>query len=183
MIRKKPFQRPQQQFRITANQMIRVPELRVLTERGEMIGVMSTQSAMEQAREQGKDLVLVTESAKPPIAKIINIAKHRYQLQQKMAEGRKKSKAQDIKEVRFTPFIGEGDFQTRLKKVTEFLKKGDKVRLTLEFKGRAITKQEFGREHFDRVFAETAEIATIEIHPKMLGKKLLAQLMPIKKQK
>lgn len=163
--------------------MIRVPELRVLTERGEMIGVMSTQSAMEQAREQGKDLVLVTESAKPPIAKIINIAKHRYQLQQKMAEGRKKSKAQDIKEVRFTPFIGEGDFQTRLKKVTEFLKKGDKVRLTLEFKGRAITKQEFGREHFDRVFAETAEIATIEIHPKMLGKKLLAQLMPIKKQK
>jgi len=183
MIRKKPFQRPQQQFRVTANHMIRVPELRVLTEHGEMIGVLSTQAAMEQARNAGKDLVLVTESARPPIAKIIDIAKYRYQLQQKMAEGRKKSKAQDIKEIRLTPFIGEGDFQTRLKRVMEFLKKGDKVRLTLEFKGRAITKQEFGREHFDRIFAETAEIATIEIHPKMLGKKMMAQLMPIKKQK
>jgi translation initiation factor IF-3 len=183
MIRKKPFQRPQQQFRVTANHMIRVPELRVLTEHGEMIGVLSTPAAMEQARNAGKDLVLVTESAKPPIAKIIDIAKYRYQLQQKMAEGRKKSKAQDIKEIRLTPFIGEGDFQTRLKRVLEFLKKGDKVRLTLEFKGRAITKQEFGREHFDRIFAETAEIATIEIHPKMLGKKMMAQLMPTKKQK
>jgi len=77
--------------------------------------------------------------------------------------------------------MGEGDFQTRLRKIIDFLKKGDKVRLTLEFKGRTITKQEFGREQFDKVFAQTAEIATVEIYPKMLGKKLLAQLMPSKK--
>ena len=139
MIRKKPFQRPQPQFRITANFNIRVPELRVLTDIGEMIGVMTTQEALERARAEGKDLVMVTETAKPPIAKIIDLAKYRYQLQQKIAEGRKKSKAQDIKEVRLSPFIGEGDFQTRLKRVMEFLKKGDKVRLTLEFKGRSIT--------------------------------------------
>jgi translation initiation factor IF-3 len=182
MIRKKPFQRPQQQFRVTANHNIRVPELRVLTDIGEMIGVMSTQEALEKARIAGKDLVMVTETAQPPIAKIIDLAKYRYQLQQKQAEGRKKSKAQDIKEIRFSPFIGEGDFQTRLKKIVEFLKKGDKVRMTLEFRGRAITKQEFGREHFDRVFAETAELATVEIQPKMLGKKMMAQLMPIKKK-
>lgn len=182
MIRKKPFQRPQPQFRITANHHIRVPELRVLTDIGDMIGVMSTSEAMNRAQAEGKDLVMVTETAKPPIAKIIDIAKYRYQLQQKQAEGRKKSKSQDIKEVRLTPFIGEGDFQTRLKKIIEFLKKGDKVRLTLEFKGRAITKQEFGREQFDRIFAETAELATTEIMPKMLGKKMLAQLMPIKKK-
>jgi len=182
MIRKKPFQRPQQQFRVTANFNIRVPELRVLTDIGEMVGVMTTQEALERARSEGKDLVMVTETAKPPIAKIIDLAKYRYQLSQKVAEGRKRSKAQDIKEIRLTPFIGEGDFQTRLKRVLEFLKKGDKVRLTLEFKGRAITKQEFGREHFDRIFAETAELATVEIRPKMLGKKMMAQLMPIKKK-
>lgn len=183
MIKRKPFQRPQApQFRITANFNIRVPQLRVLTDIGEMIGVMSTQEALGRARSEGKDLVLVTETANPPIAKIIDLAKYRYQLQQKMAEGRKKSKAQDIKEVRFTPFIGEADFQTRLKKIVEFLKRGDKVRLTLEFRGRAITKQEFGREHFDRVFTETAELATVEIQPKMLGKKMMAQLMPIKKK-
>ncbi len=181
MIRRKPFQRPQPQFRVTANNNIQFPELRVLDDLGEMIGVMPTRDALQKARELEKDLVLVTETAKPPIAKIINLAKYRYQLQQKKAEGRKKSKAQEIKEVRLTPFMGEGDFQTRLRKIIDFLKKGDKVRLTLEFKGRTITKQEFGREQFDKVFAQTAEIATVEIYPKMLGKKLLAQLMPSKK--
>src|SRR6185369_2323240 len=132
--------------------------------------------------DEGKDLILVTENAQPPIAKIINIAKFRYQLQQKKAEGRKKAKTQEIKELRLTPFMGEGDFQTRLKRTLEFLGKGDKVRLTLEFKGRAITKQEFGREQFDRIFAATADIATVEIRPKMLGKKMMAQLIPIKKK-
>lgn len=183
MIRKKPFQRPQQpQFRVTANHHIHASELRVLSDIGEMIGVMSTQDAMQRAQAEGKDLVLVTETAKPPIAKIIDLAKYRYQLQQKQAEGRKKSKQQEIKELRLTPFMGEGDFQTRLKRVVEFLKKGDKVRLTLEFRGRAITKQEFGREQFDRIFAETAEYATVEIQPKMLGKKMITQLMPTKKK-
>lgn len=182
MIRRKPFQRLQPQFRVTANNLIQVPELRVVTELGEMVGVMPTSEAIQKAREQGKDLVLVTETAKPPIAKIISLSKYRYQLQQKKAEGRKKSKTQEIKEIRLTPFMGEGDLQTRLKRVKEFLQKGDKVRLTLEFKGRAITKQEFGRGQFDKIFAETADIATVEIMPRMLGKKLLAQLMPIKKK-
>ncbi len=182
MIRRKPFQRQQQQPRVTANNMINVPEVRVLTDLGEMIGVMPTREALQKARDEGKDLILVTENAHPPVAKIIGIAKYRYQLQQKKAEGRKKSRVQEIKELRLTPFMGEGDFQTRLKRVVEFLKRGDKVRLTLEFKGRAITKQEFGREQFDRIFNETAEFATIEIPPKMLGKKLMAQLMPIKKK-
>jgi translation initiation factor IF-3 len=183
MIRRKPFQRPVlQQARVTANNNIQVPEVRVLNEIGEMIGVMPTREALQKAREEDKDLILVTENAQPPIAKIISLSKYRYQLQQKKAEGRKKAKTQDIKEVRFTPFMGEGDFQTRLRRVVEFLKKGDKVRLTLEFKGRTITKQEFGREQFDKVFAETAEIASIEIHPKLLGKKMMAQLMPVKKK-
>ena len=182
MIRRKPFQRPPQQLRVTANLHISYPELRVLSDLGEMIGVMSKEEALQRAHAEGKDLVLVTESAKPPIAKIINLAKFRYQLQQKKAEGRKKSKAQDTKEVRFSPFIGENDFQFRLRKIIDFLKKGDKVRMTLEFRGRTITKQEFGREHFDRVFAETADLASIEIQPKMIGKKMMAQLMPIKKK-
>jgi len=90
MIRRKPFQRPQPQFRVTANNNIQFPELRVLDDLGEMIGVMPTRDALQKARELEKDLVLVTETAKPPIAKIINLAKYRYQLQQKKAEGRKK---------------------------------------------------------------------------------------------
>jgi translation initiation factor IF-3 len=182
MIRKKPFQRQQQQPRITANNNIRFPELRVLSDIGEMVGVMPTREAMQIAHDQGKDLVLVAENAQPPIAKIIDLAKYRYQMQQKKAEGRKKAKVLDMKEIRLTPFMGEGDFQSRLKKIVGFLEKGHKVRLTLEFRGREITKQEFGREQFQRVFDATQEIASLEIEPKMLGKKLLAQLMPVKKK-
>lgn len=182
MIRRKPFQRPPQQPQVTANYNIRVPEVRVLSEMGEMIGVMPTAEALLRARAEEKDLVMVTASAQPPIAKIISLSKYRYQLQQKKAEGRKKAKTQEIKEIRLSPFIGEGDLQTRLRRIIEFLKRGDKVRLTMEFKGRIITKQDFGREQFDRVFAETADLATIEIQPKLLGKKMLAQLMPIKKK-
>jgi len=167
---------------VETNHHIRFPEVRVLTEHGEMIGVMTTSEAMAKARLQEKDLVLVTKNASPPIVKIIDLAKYRYQLQQKKAEGRKKAKIQDLKEVRFTPFMGKGDFQSRLNKVIKFLEKGDKVRLSLQFKGRAITKKQFGFEMFEKIFAETAEIAGAEIKPKMVGKKLIAQLIPIKKK-
>jgi len=170
------------QKRITVNLLIKAPEVRVLTERGEMIGVMSRDEALDKAREVDKDLVLINEKAKPPIAKIIDLAKYKYQEQQKKSQGRKKAKAQNIKEVRLTPFMSEGDFISRLNKITKFLKKGDKVRLTLLFKGRAITKKEFGFDLFDRVIKETSEYATVEVAPKMIGKKLMAQLMPISKK-
>lgn len=168
---------------IKANRNIHVPEVRVLSERGEMIGVMSTRDAQQQAFEAEKDLVLVTENANPPIAKIIDLAKYKYQLQQKQAEGRKKARKQDIKEIRFTPFIGDADFEVRLKKIAKFLERGDKVRITVEFKrGRQMSKQEFGFGTFDRVFAATNEVADIEIQPKMIGPRLMAQISPKKKK-
>src|SRR5690606_38882342 len=113
--------------------MIRVPEVRVLSDHGDMLGLMPTSQAIQQARDEDKDLVLVTEKANPPIAKIIELAKYKYQLQQKQAESRKKARSQETKEVRLTPFMGEGDYQTRLKKIREFLIRGDKVRLSMEF--------------------------------------------------
>lgn len=166
----------------TINERIKAQEVRALNEFGEMIGVMSKSEALDKAREAGKDLVLINDSAKPAIVKIIDLAKFKYQEQQKEAKSRKKAKAQDIKEVRFTPFMGEGDFESRLKKVTTFLEKGDKVRLSLMFKGRAITKKEFGYDTFDRIISATAEIATVEMEPKLMGKKLIAQLMPKSKK-
>ncbi len=168
--------------RITVNLLIKAPQVRVLDEYGEMIGVMSRDEALEKARRVDKDLVLISEKAQPPIVKIIDLAKYKYQEQQKRAQGRKKAKAQSIKEVRLTPFISEGDFASRLNKIIKFLKKGDKVRLTLLFKGRAITKKEFGFDLFERVIQETKELSTVEVAPKMIGKKLMAQLMPINKK-
>ncbi len=183
MIRKRPVKFKQQKVWVTANHQIRVPEVRVLSEHGEMIGIMSTREAMNKAQEAEKDLVLLNEQAKPPVAKIIDISKYKYQLQQKEAESRKRAKAQDTKEIRFTPFMGEGDFESRLNKVLNFLKDGDKVRLSLQFKGREITKKEFGYEMFKRVIQATEEHAIVESAPRILGNKLLAQLMPAKKNK
>lgn len=168
--------------RIAANQFIRASQLRVISETGEQLGILSREEALEKAETAGKDLVLITANADPPIAKIIDLAKYKYQMQQKQSASRKKSGAQDIKEVRFTPFMGEGDFQARLNKVVQFLKKGDKVRLSLQFKGRAITKQEFGHNIFGKIIDATSEIATVEVEPKLMGKKLMAQLMPAKKK-
>ncbi|PIR59335.1 MAG: translation initiation factor IF-3 [Candidatus Pacebacteria bacterium CG10_big_fil_rev_8_21_14_0_10_56_10] len=165
---------------VKINNQIHFPQVRVLSEQGDMIGVMPTREAVSQARQANKDLVLITEQAKPPVAKIIELAKHRYQLQQRLAQQRKKAKAQELKEVRFTPFMSDNDFQARLGRVIRFLNKGDKVKLSLLFKGRSITKKEFGYEMFKRVFAETTELADVERQPKMVGRSLVAQLMPVK---
>ena len=166
--------------KFTANERIRYPEVRVISETGEQLGIMSTVEAQAKARAVEKDLVLITEQAKPPVVKIIELAKFKYQYQQRESENRKKAKKQDLKEVRFTPFMGEGDFESRLKKVVTFLNKGDKVRLSLQFKGRAILKKEFGYDMFARVIQATEEIGKVEIEPKLMGKKLIAQLTPSK---
>lgn len=169
---------------MTVNRQIRVPQLRVLSETGEMLGVMSTDEALSQAMAAEKDLVLVTEKAQPPIAKIIDLAKYKYQLQQKQADDRKASRKQETKEIRLTPFIGDNDLQTRLKRIVEFLERGDKVRLSVEFRGgRQITKKDFGYDLLNKVFAATDEIAVVEMPPKLVGKKLIAQIMPKKKGK
>jgi len=164
----------------TVNERIQFPEVRAISDIGEQLGVLSTREAIAKAREEGKDLVLVTASAVPPVAKIITLAKYKYQQQQKDADNRKKAKKQDLKEVRFTPFMGEGDFQSRLKKVVTFLTKGDKVRLSLQFKGRAILKKEFGYDMFTKVIQATEKIGKVEMEPKIMGKKLIAQLTPTK---
>ena len=183
MIRKSR-QKRQPRFFIKANHNIRYPEVRVLTDIGKMVGVMSTREAINMARNADKDLVLVTEGAKPPIAKIIELSKYKYQLKQKKAEGRKKAKTLEVKEVRFTQFMADGDFETRYRRVERFLKKGNKVKITLQFgRGRAITKKEFGYEMMERIFEKSQEIAEVEIKPKPIGRRLMAQLMPISKTK
>lgn len=180
----KPYrgQRSSKNF-ITANLHIRYPQVRVLAERGETLGVMTASEALKKAQEAGKDLVLITAQAQPPVVKIIELSKHKYQLQQKQSADRKRAKVQGIKEVRFSPFMGEQDFEGRLKKTLGFLEKGSKVRLTLMFKGRQIAKKEFGYAVFDKVIERTTEKAVVEMQPKLLGKKLIAQLSPLGKKK
>ena len=179
MIRHKRSRR-QTNFRITANGRIRAGEVRVIDDEVGVLGVMSTSSAIKKAYAEGKDLVLINEKQNPPIAKIIELSKYKYQLKQKASISRKKAKAQEVKEVRFKPFIGAGDLEAKIKRVRQFLTKGNKVKLSLVYKGRQITKKDFGEEVIAQVIESVKEIAAVEIQPKMIGKKLIAQLMPRK---
>ncbi len=177
------FRSQRERIFVVANNLIRFPELRVIDEWGEALGVMSTMAAQTLADDSEKDLVLITDKATPPIAKIIELSKYRYQLSQKKAEERKKNKIQDIKEIRLTPFIGENDLQAKIRKAMDFIKHNDKVRLSMELKGRNITKQDIATEIVNRVVNELSEIAQVEVPVKLLGKKMQLQLMPVKKGK
>ncbi len=182
MIRKKYNKHKRDSLFVKANTNIRFPEVRVLTEHGEMVGIMSSREAFQQAMDAEKDLVLITDKAQPPIVKIIELSKFKYQLKKKEADNRKKSKIQDLKELRFSPVIGEGDYQTRLKQLKDFLTKGHKVKITLFFRGRQIAYKEAGYEVFARVIHDAEDVGKVEIEPRLIGKKLQAQLAPLGKE-
>lgn len=157
--------------------------MRVIDEKGEQVGVLSTQAAIDLAKEREKDLILIAPQASPPVAKIIEESKYKYQQQQRKQEVRKASKASDIKEVRLSPFIATGDLESRIKRAKSFLEDGDKVRFLLRFKGREITKKEFGENVMDKVIESLEEVSQVETAPKLQGKVLSMQLMPAKKKK
>jgi translation initiation factor IF-3 len=182
VIRKKYNKHRRDNLFVKANTNIRFPQVRVLTEHGEMVGIMSSREAFQKAMDAGKDLVLITEKAQPPVVKIIELSKFKYQLKKKEADNRKKSKVQDLKELRFSPVIGEGDYQTRLKQLKDFLTKGHKVKITLFFRGRQIAYKEAGYEVFARIIQDTEDLAKVEIEPRLMGKKLQAQLAPLGKE-
>ena len=182
MIRKKYTKNRAEQIYVKANHQIRFPLVHVLDEQGDSLGEMSSNEALERALAQEKDLVLVTDKAATPVVKVIELSKYKYQLKKKTADTRKKSKVQDLKELRFTPFMGEADFQVRNRKVKEFLEKGHKVKLTLQFKGRQIARKDLGFEVFNKIFTSNAEIGKVSLEPKLLGKKLMAQIDPTGKK-
>lgn len=152
-------------------------------EDGEQIGILKKEEALDRARQAGLDLVVVAEKAKPPVAKIIAFAKFRYEQKQKEAAGRKKAKSVEIKEIRFTPFIAEGDYNQRIKKAVKFLEGRDKVRLTVKFVGRQITRKEFGQKLLTKAIEELSDISKVEFPPRLQGKLLYTQLQPTIKGK
>ena len=183
MIRKRFKKRRKTSTWITANHRIRFPQVRVLLESGEMLGVMSTSEAQSKADQEKKDLILITENAKPPVVKIIELSKYKYQLKRKQAKHRKNQRTQKTKEIRFKIFIEDADFQAKLNKIINFLKKNQKVKLSLEFRGRQIVKKDMGYELMGRIFSATSDLADIEQEPKIVGKKMFALIAPKGKSK
>jgi len=134
---------------------------------------------LEIARTRDLDLVMVAPGAKPPVCRIMNYGKFRYEQQKKDQEARRKQKTIQVKEVRFTPGIGDHDFETKLRNAKKFLEKGDKVKASVRFRGRAITHKDLGRDVLDRLAKELVDIAQVESRPKMEGRNMFMMLGPI----
>lgn len=142
-----------------------------MTEDGEQLGVITLSAALNKAQELGVDLIEIAPEAKPPVAKLIDFKKFKYLEDKKEKEARKKTKNTELKEVRFTPFIGEHDLQTNLRKVKEFLGLGDTVKISVVFKGRQMTHQEFGPKLLEKIMAELGPGATQERQARMEGRR------------
>lgn len=154
------------------NYQIRASEVRVLDDQGEMVGIMPIKEALARAEELGIDLVEVAPMAKPPVAKLIDYSKFLYQLKKKKQEEKKGSKSSETKQIRFGPFIGEHDLDIKLKRATEFLTEGNKVKFSVRFTGRQMGRQDIGREKLQMVIEKLGELAKIEREIKMEGRQM-----------
>lgn len=156
-----------------SNERIPATTLRVLDQEGKQIGVISKEEALKLAKEQGLDLIEIAPNAEPPVAKIIEFSKFKYQEEKKFKEAQKKNKTSDLKQIRFSPFIGEGDYQTRLKRIDEFLRDKDKVKLSVYFKVKQLGSKQFGYNILNRVLDDLGEGINIDMKAKFLGRNLI----------
>jgi translation initiation factor IF-3 len=165
------------------NQYIRADELRVVDSDSKQVGVLPREEALEMAKAKGLDLVEIAPKAKPPVAKIIDFKKFKYLEAKKEREAKSKSGKVELKEVRFTPFIAQGDFESRMGRIRDFFQNGDRVKVVVKFTGRQITRTDFGRKVLDRIVTELEEEAKPDGEAKLQGKQLYLILNPIKKNK
>lgn len=160
------------------NDGIRAREVRLISSNGDQLGVKSKREALQIAEQENLDLVLVAPKAKPPVAKVMDYGKYRFELQKKQREARKKQKIVNVKEVRLSPTIDTNDFNTKMKNARKFLAKGDKVKVSIRFRGRAITHKDIGREVLSRFAEETKDVASVESKAKMDGRSMFLMLAP-----
>ena len=160
------------------NEWITVPKVRVIDENGENIGVMYTREAFAMAQEVGLDLVEVSPNADPPVCKFLDVGKCKYETQKKAAAARKTQRVQEIKEIKMRPNIDDHDYETKMKSVKKFIEEGDKVKLTLRFRGRELAHGQLGLKLLERVRDDSIEYAKIEALPRMEGRQMLMIMAP-----
>ena len=160
------------------NGAIRAPQVRCIDPDGEQLGVLDTRDAISKAEDFGLDLVEVQPNVDPPVCKILDYGKYKYEAQKRANEARKKQKIIEVKEIKLRPNIDEHDYQVKMRNVEKFLSGGDKVKVTLRFRGREMAHQELGANVLTRVREETDEIAKIEAMPKMEGRQMIMVLAP-----
>lgn len=155
------------------NEQIRDKEVRVIGEDGEQLGIMSAKDAMKLAREAELDLVKIAPTAKPPVCKIVDYGKYRYEQMRKEKEAKKKQKTIDIKEVRFSPNIDTNDLNTKINQARKFLSKGDKVKVSIRFRGRELAHTEIGIDILNNFAAKLEDVAVVEKPAKVEGRSMV----------
>ncbi len=148
---------------------------------GDNVGVVTPQRGMELAAQAGLDLVEISPNATPPVCKIMDFGKFKYEQQKRESEARKKQKTIEVKEVKFRPNTDVHDYDVKMRNVLKFLEKGDKVKVTLRFRGREMAHQNLGRELLERVAEDTKEVGKVENMPKMSGRQLIMMIGPVTK--
>ncbi len=160
------------------NEEIRDKEVRLIDENGEQLGVVSVKEAMNLAQEKNLDLVKIAPQSKPPVCKIMNYGKYRFDQMKKEKEAKKKQKTMEVKEVRLSPNIDDHDLETKQKNAAKFLEKGDKVKVSVRFRGREMTHTEIGREVLNQFAEGISDVGAIDKAPKMEGRSMVMFLMP-----
>ncbi|WP_417719223.1 translation initiation factor IF-3 [Salipiger sp.] len=163
------------------NDRIRAPEIRLIGAEGENLGVVTPARAMDLAEQAGLDLVEISPNAAPPVCKIMDFGKFKYETQKREAEARKKQKIIEVKEIKFRPGTDTHDYDVKMRSVLKFLEGGDKVKITLRFRGREMAHQNLGRELLERVADDVKEVGKVENMPKMEGRQMVMMIGPVSK--
>jgi len=163
------------------NDRIRCPEIRLIGADGENVGVVSPERGLELADDAGLDLVEISPNANPPVCKIMDYGKYKYEQQKRESEARKKQKVIEVKEIKFRPGTDTHDYEVKMRSVLKFLQNGDKVKITLRFRGREMAHQDLGRELLERVAEDVKETGKVENMPKMEGRQMTMMIGPLAK--
>jgi translation initiation factor IF-3 len=158
-----------------------VPNVRVIGADGEMVGVLSRDAALALAEESGMDLVEIQPQADPPVCRIMDFGKFKFEAQKKANAAKKKQKQVEIKELKFRPVTDEGDYQIKMRNIRRFLEEGDKVKINIRFRGREMSHQELGREMATRIETELGDEIVIESRPRLEGRQMVMMIAPKKK--
>jgi translation initiation factor IF-3 len=172
----KSTKQPENEF-YKINEQIKAKEVRVIDQDGKMIGVVSTIEGIRLAKEVDLDLIEVSPNSNPPVCKISNFGKMKYELQKKLADAKKKQKVVEVKEIKMTINIGKGDFDTKIRHTKEFIEKGNKVRITIRMKGREITHRDLAENMINNIIIITEAFAKPEIEPRLEGMQMVLILI------
>ena len=162
-----------------SNNRINSPEVQVIASNGKNLGILNTNEAISMAKEEGLDLIEIASNARPPVCKIIDIGKYKYDAQKKANQAKKKQKKIEVKEIKLRPVTETHDYQFKIKNAQKFISKGDKVKFTIRFKGRELQHAHLGEELMDKIKIDMQEVGKIELDPRFDGKQIIMVIQPL----